>query len=304
MPHAVRELAELGLLDELIAQTASAPLSSSCSPGMGSGFGESHAETAAGYRWPQISVHRGELLGILQPNRARTGSVRTRVRTEQPPGKLRSNRAANTWAEFIQAGQAAPPIDRTEADLLVGCDGISLDRSSHALSRRRPAPVEKQRTMWRAVTESSPFLTGRAPWPVASRFDRRVVIYPISRLHEPCKAARLVNWVARITRPLLVNRCPPPGCAWIPLGQRRRNVAPFATFEFPFIGCDRGSIHRAPWSIYQYPMVDRDPLPTWDFGRITLLGDAAHPMYPIGGNGASQAIIDARVLARELATRA
>jgi len=44
-------------------------------------------------------------------------------------------------------------------------------------------------------------------------------------------------------------------------------------------------------------MVDREPIPQWTFGRTTLLGDAAHPMYPIGSNGASQAILDARVLA-------
>src|SRR5678815_4417907 len=76
-------------------------------------------------------------------------------------------------------------------------------------------------------------------------------------------------------------------------------LQPFASFVFDFL--DAPALIRGAEAIYQYPMVDRDPLPTWDFGRVTLLGDAAHPMYPQGGNGASQAIVDARVLARELA---
>src|SRR4029450_7511181 len=76
-------------------------------------------------------------------------------------------------------------------------------------------------------------------------------------------------------------------------------LEPFASFVFEFL--DTPALIRSAEAIYQYPMVDRDPLPTWNLGRVTLLGDAAHPMYPVGGNGASQAIIDARVLARELA---
>jgi 2-polyprenyl-6-methoxyphenol hydroxylase-like FAD-dependent oxidoreductase len=76
-------------------------------------------------------------------------------------------------------------------------------------------------------------------------------------------------------------------------------LAPFTSFVFEFL--DIPALIRGAATIYQYPMIDRDPLPTWNFGRVTLLGDAAHPMYPVGSNGASQAIIDARVLARELA---
>jgi 5-methylphenazine-1-carboxylate 1-monooxygenase len=78
-------------------------------------------------------------------------------------------------------------------------------------------------------------------------------------------------------------------------------IGPFQSFAFPFL--DLPALIRGADTIFQYPMVDRDPLPTWNFGRVTLLGDAAHPMYPVGSNGASQAIVDARVLARELAMR-
>jgi flavin-dependent dehydrogenase len=78
-------------------------------------------------------------------------------------------------------------------------------------------------------------------------------------------------------------------------------LEPFGSCIFDVI--DVPALIRGAEVIYQYPMVDRDPLPTWNFGRVTLLGDAAHPMYPVGSNGASQAIIDARVLARELALK-
>ncbi len=86
---------------------------------------------------------------------------------------------------------------------------------------------------------------------------------------------------------------------WVHTARHEDALAPFASFGFAFL--DVPALIRGAAAIYQYPMVDRDPLPTWDFGRVTLLGDAAHPMYPVGGNGASQAILDARVLARELA---
>jgi len=88
---------------------------------------------------------------------------------------------------------------------------------------------------------------------------------------------------------------------WTYTADRAEVLRAFAPFVFDFL--DVPALMRAAETIYQYPMVDRDPLPSWDFGHVTLLGDAAHPMHPVGGNGASQAIIDARVLAREIATQ-
>jgi 2-polyprenyl-6-methoxyphenol hydroxylase-like FAD-dependent oxidoreductase len=92
---------------------------------------------------------------------------------------------------------------------------------------------------------------------------------------------------------------PVPAQDWEHAARAEDAVAPFESFRFDFL--DIPALIRGAAHVYQYPMVDRDPLPGWDFGRVTLLGDAAHPMFPVGSNGASQAIIDGRVLARELA---
>jgi 5-methylphenazine-1-carboxylate 1-monooxygenase len=122
-----------------------------------------------------------------------------------------------------------------------------------------------------------------------------MVVYPISRRHEAVGKA-LINWVAAFKN---APDQPMPTQDWQHTARLEDVLEPFTSFIFDFL--DVPALIRGATTIYQYPMVDRDPLPTWNFGRVTLLGDAAHPMYPVGSNGASQAIIDARVLARELA---
>jgi 2-polyprenyl-6-methoxyphenol hydroxylase-like FAD-dependent oxidoreductase len=179
------------------------------------------------------------------------------------------------------------------ADMLVGCDGI------HSVVRRALFPNEgppkwNGMTMWRAVTEGAPFLSGRT-MVMAGHFGRRIVVYPISRQHE-AEGKALINWVAEFKN---APAQPMPTQGWEYTARREDVLAPFTPFVFDFL--DVPTLIRGAATIYQYPMVDRDPLPTWNFGRVTLLGDAAHPMYPTGSNGASQAIIDARVLAQELA---
>jgi 2-polyprenyl-6-methoxyphenol hydroxylase-like FAD-dependent oxidoreductase len=124
---------------------------------------------------------------------------------------------------------------------------------------------------------------------------QRVVIYPISKVQEE-QGKALINWVAMLRTAAAADM---PTQDWTNIARQEEVLAPFAPFVFDFL--DVPDLIRGADVIYRYPMVDRDPLPSWDFGRVTLLGDAAHPMYPVGGNGASQAIIDARVFARELA---
>jgi len=150
--------------------------------------------------------------------------------------------------------------------------------------------------MWRALTVGEPFLSGRTMM-MAGHFRRRMVIYPISRRHED-QGRALINWVAELKT---ADDQPMPRQDWEHTARLEDVLEPFASYAFDFL--DVPALIRGAEVIYQYPMVDRDPLPTWDFGRVTLLGDAAHPMYPVGSNGASQAILDARVLARELALR-
>jgi 2-polyprenyl-6-methoxyphenol hydroxylase-like FAD-dependent oxidoreductase len=200
------------------------------------------------------------------------------------------------WAEFGRhaSGERAGAA-RVEGDLLVGCDGV------HSVVRRAFVPDEGPPkwngiTMWRGVTVGAPFLSGRTMI-MAGSFHRRVVVYPISkRLEDEGKA--LINWVAEYKT---AADQPVPRQDWEHRATVEEAVQPFTSFTFDFL--DVPALIRGAEAVFRYPMVDRDPLPTWAFGRVTLLGDAAHPMYPVGSNGASQAIIDAPVLARELALR-
>ena len=289
LPHAVRELTELGLLDGLSAVGISTGELVFYSKHGQRIWGEPRGR-AAGYHWPQFSIHRGELLKVLHQAVAdRLGQARVHtghhlVRFGQAAGRA--------WGEFVdRARDTATP--RVEADLLVACDGV------HSVVRQQLYPDEGSPkwngiTMWRGVTEGKPFLSGRTML-MAGYFQRRVVIYPISKRHED-RGQALINWVAEFK---VADDQPMPPQDWEHTARLEEALAPFASFSFDFL--DVPELMRQAETIYQYPMVDRDPLPSWDFGRVTLLGDAAHPMYPVGSNGASQAIIDARVLARELA---
>jgi 2-polyprenyl-6-methoxyphenol hydroxylase-like FAD-dependent oxidoreductase len=289
LPHATRELTELGLLDALDAVGLSTAELAFYSE-HGQHIWSEPRGLAAGYRWPQFSIHRGQLLGVLhRAVRDRLGPARVH------PGHhlARFGQAADgVWAEFVDRASGAL-CAHVKADVLVGCDGI------HSVVRQTLYPNEGPPkwngiTMWRAVTEGKPFLSGRT-MVIAGHLPRQLVVYPISRQYEAAGKA-LINWVAACeTAP----EQPMPAQDWEHTAHLDDVLEPFKSFvcDFP----DVPALIRGAATIYQYPMVDREPLPTWHFGRVTLLGDAAHPMYPIGSNGASQAIIDARVLARELA---
>ncbi len=289
LPHAVRELTELGLLDGLSAvgiPTGELVFYSKHGQRI---WGEPRGR-AAGYHWPQFSIHRSELLKVLHwavvqrlgPTHVHTGQHLVRFGQE----------AGRAWGEFVdRTGNTS--ARRAEADLLVACDGV------HSVVRQELYPDEGPPkwngiTMWRGVTRGKPFLSGRAML-MAGDFQRRVVVYPISKQYED-QGQALINWVAEYK---VADDRPMPPQDWEHSARLEEALEPFTSFRFDFL--DVPAMMRQAEKIYQYPMVDRDPLPTWDFGRVTLLGDAAHPMYPVGSNGASQAIIDARVLARELA---
>lgn len=289
LPHAVRELTELGLLDALAAvgiPTAEFVYFSS----RGQEIWREPLGVAAGYRWPQISIHRGELLGVL--NRAvvdRLGAPC--IHPGHQLARFGQSPSGGMWGEFVDRATGTP-LNRVEADLLVGCDGI------HSLVRRTLYPGEggpkwNGVTMWRGVTRGAALLAGRTMLNAgASR--QRVVLYPISRVAEE-QGEALINWVATMRT---ADSGPMPPQDWTRDAGREEVLEAFAPFVFDFL--DMPALIRSAAAVYQYPMVDRDPLPTWDFGRVTVLGDAAHPMHPVGGNGASQAILDARVLARVL----
>jgi 2-polyprenyl-6-methoxyphenol hydroxylase-like FAD-dependent oxidoreductase len=282
-PHAVRELVELGLgaaLDSTGLRTAELAYYDI----QGQLIWAEPRGLAAGYRWPQYSIHRGRLQQLL------LDAVRERL---GPQAVLTGHRV--TGVQQFAGGVRVGCIDaRTgsaqehEGNLLVGADGI---RSAvrEAMFGRVPL-ASNGWTMYRGAVKAAPFLTGHSMVIVGDE-QRRAVVYPID--------GETLNWL--IVRPA-------PAGDGTELGNWNRPVEPPLVAshvrDWAFDWLDIPALVDATTAAYEYPMADIDPLARWSVGRITLLGDAAHAMYPFGSNGASQAILDGRVLARELARHA
>jgi 2-polyprenyl-6-methoxyphenol hydroxylase-like FAD-dependent oxidoreductase len=285
-PTAVRELTELGLGDALVETGISTQCLNLCNK-----FGQLiHSEPrglAAGYHWPQISIHRGALqLLLLRAVRERIGgeNVRTGARLtafEQDSEGVR--------AQFSDEEDGSELSER--ADILVGADGI------HSAMRRHLYPGEAEprfahQILWRAAVESQPFLDGRTMI-IAGHLHQRIVVYPIGMA---AGGKLLTNWICQMTVP---GRAPSPE-NWNRRVEKEEVLSAFARWRFDWL--DLPALVERSHDIYEFPLVDRDPIPAWSFGYVTLLGDAAHPMQPIGSQAGSQAILDARVLTRALAT--
>ena len=235
-----------------------------------------------GYGAPQVSLSRGALqMTLLAAARQRLGA--SKIVTGQRLTAFASSNGSAT-ASFASAdGQ----VTDVEADVLVCADGI------HSAARRQmyPAegpPVYSGRLLWRATTDAPPFQSG-ATMIMAGHADQKFVCYPI----EPVRPDGLqrINWIAELRVPLMRAKED-----WNRTGLLEDFLPAFEDWSFGWL--DIPGLIRSAERIYEYPMVDRDPVERWTVGRVTLLGDAAHAMYPIGSNGASQAILDARVLAR------
>ncbi|MES9541904.1 FAD-dependent monooxygenase [Actinomadura sp. NPDC000600] len=292
LPHAVRELTELGLGDAL-AELAIPTAEMVHFDRYGGRIWGDPRGRALGYAWPQYSIHRGELqMLLLDTVLARLGEGAVRTGTlfegfEQDGDRVRArllDRASGTAEPF-------------SADALVGADGLhSAVRAQ--LYPDEGAPLWNGIRMWRGLTEAEPILTGRTLAVAGSNAAAKMVVYPISMRAEH-RGKALLNWVAEVRVP----GDPRDGAAdWNRTGRLEDVLPHFADWRFDWL--DVPALLSGAEQILEYPMVDREPVDRWTFGRVTLLGDAAHPMYPIGSNGGSQAVLDARVLAYELATAA
>jgi 2-polyprenyl-6-methoxyphenol hydroxylase-like FAD-dependent oxidoreductase len=218
----------------------------------------------------------------------------------EPPGQMTWLRAGLKLVAFQQNQHRVTATfhDRRSgenvqdsADVLVGADGI------HSTVRQRLYPNEgqprfPQQLLWRAALESEPFLGGRA----AGDFHQRVIVYPIGRGVQ--SDLLLTNWICQMSVPGEA----PSREDWNRRLSKEWVLAAFGMWQFPWLDMS-ALIERTP-DVYEFPLVERDRVPTWPSGRITLLGDAAHPMHPIGSQAGSQAIVDARVLTTALRSAA
>jgi 5-methylphenazine-1-carboxylate 1-monooxygenase len=284
LPHAVRELEELGLRAELErAGVCCAELAYYTK--RGERIWSEPRGLAAGYRWPQISLHRGVLQRVLlEAVQARIGPDCVVLghhleRFEVQAGGVRPRFVTR------ETGAAVGELD---ARLLIAADGI------HSAARRQLYPDEgpprwNGAIMWRGIASAAPLFDGRTMI-MAGHTSQKFVCYPIEG--AGAAATQPLNFVAELRGHAGELR---ERQDWSRRGALDDFLPAFAGWRFPWL--DAPALIRAAPETWVYPMVDRDPLPRWSFGPVTLLGDAAHPMYPIGSNGASQAILDARVLA-------
>lgn len=288
LPHAVRELVELGLLDQLDASGVRTSELAYFSK-HGKPIWREPRGIEAGYKWPQFSIHRGTLQQIL------LDAAAERLGQENI---LTSHHLCN-WTETA-SGVRADFIDRASGEstgshdgsLLIAADGIHSAVREKLYPQEGP-PIWNGRVLWRGITKSDRFLSGRTMI-MAGHEILKFVCYSISK-EADASGKFSINWVA--------ERHMPPTYRWrredYNRSARLEEFLPwFKDWKFDWLDVP-GLIERCPRA-YEYPLVDRDPLARWTFGPVTLLGDAAHPMYPIGSNGASQAILDARVLTREI----
>jgi 5-methylphenazine-1-carboxylate 1-monooxygenase len=293
LPHAVKELTELSLLEALVATGVRTQELHYFSK-FGKEIWQEPRGLAAGYRWPQISIHRGALQQILL-NTARERLGAACIHTGHHLASFIQRDGGTVEARFVDRRTGAP-VATESADLLIGADGIhSAVRA--ALHPDEGPPLWNGAILWRATTVSAPFLTGRSMF-MAGHARQKFVAYPITP-EADASGRLLINWIAEL-------RFEPSALAHREDWNRRGDVADFlpAFAGWRFDWLDIPDLIRHAEAVYEYPMVDRDPLDRWSIGHVTLLGDAAHPMYPVGSNGASQAILDARALTDALVNNA
>jgi 2-polyprenyl-6-methoxyphenol hydroxylase-like FAD-dependent oxidoreductase len=292
LPHAIKELAALGLLgalDRVAIRTAELIYTNR----FGQELWREPRGLDAGYAYPQFSIHRGKLQGLLHDAaRTRIGAQRIHV-AHRLHGVAQDARGVT--ATFIQRDDAQASVT-VRGDALIASDGIH-STVRHNFYPGEGAPTWSGTMMWRGVTEHPRLLTGRSMI-IAGGMQAKLVLFPISS-RTSRSGNDLLNWV--VNARLSSGTKPPPRREDWSRRVPHAEVLPHVDGVFQLDGVDAVALVRSTEAIYEFPMCDRDPLQRWSFGRVTLLGDAAHPMYPVGSNGASQAILDARCVAQLLA---
>jgi 2-polyprenyl-6-methoxyphenol hydroxylase-like FAD-dependent oxidoreductase len=282
LPHAMREFTALGIGNELIA--AGIENRESC---FFNRFGQLIYKEPrgrfAGYPHPEIGLHRGKL-HLIPYNAVRRRLGEDAVRTDHECVGIEQDEHGVTVR--LRQTSTGHTIDSVRADVAIACDGIN------SAIRKQFYPNDKVAfsgiNTWRGVTRRKPILGGRTYMRVGSILTGKMVIYPIVDDVDG-EGNQLVNWMAEIQRNTFEQN------DWNKPGDLADFFPIYENWRFDWL--DVAQMIRDADQILEYPMVDKDPIDTWTFGRVTLAGDAAHPMYPRGSNGAAQAAIDARTLA-------
>jgi 2-polyprenyl-6-methoxyphenol hydroxylase-like FAD-dependent oxidoreductase len=286
LPHAMRELAALGLEDELKA--SGIENTESC---FFNRFGQllyrEPRGKYAGYRYPEVGIHRGRLHMVLYRKALRELGAERIVTDRHCLGTEETGGKVVLCFRETSTGRTLEPVT---ADVAIGCDGIN------SVVRKQFYPDEQVAfsgiNTWRGVTRRKPIHDGRTYMRVGSIRTGKIVIYPIIDDVDG-EGRQLINWRAEIERKASDKN------DWNKTGNLEDFLPIYQDWKFDWL--DVGALIRDADMILEYPMVDKDPVAQWTFGRVTLAGDAAHPMYPRGSNGAAQALIDARTLADLLA---
>ncbi|AOZ08566.1 flavin-dependent oxidoreductase [Cupriavidus malaysiensis] len=287
LPHAMKEPARLGLQERLLAKGQETR--EYC-------FFTSHGQLVhreprgkfAGYAWPQVSIHRGDLqMTLLAAVEERLGADVLHL-GQRCTGVEQDD--AGVTVHLQDSGSGAP-LAPVSAQVVVACDGV------HSVIRKQFHPAEARpryqgSTQWRGVTRAKPFMSGASMAYVGTYHTGKLITYPI-RDNIDGEGTQLINWVIEFAKPEEEER------DWNRQGRLEDFLHLFEHSQFEWL--DIPAMLREADAVYEYPMVDQDPLGFWTVGRVTLLGDAAHPMMPRGSNGAAQAIIDATALADLLA---
>lgn len=284
-PNAVRELTELGLADRIAS--IGWPIEELA-------FYNRHGQRiwaeprglAGGYRWPQYAINRGQLqVALFEAARARLGHDRA-----LPGHSLIGFEQDETGVTAHFSGpDGGAPIRAERGDILVGADGL------HSTVRRHFYPEQKLhyggQLMWRTAVPAAPFLSGRTMI-IAGHRNQKVVAYPMAPLPDGRAMLNVITELAEAGDA-------PPREDWNRKVDKTRFADSFKSWAFDWLDVPK-LIDRAE-TFFEFPKIDRDPVPQWTFGRVTLLGDAAHPMQPVGSQAGSQAIVDGRVLAFHVA---
>jgi 2-polyprenyl-6-methoxyphenol hydroxylase-like FAD-dependent oxidoreductase len=287
LPHATKELAELGLMPALerVAVTAR---EIAYFNRFGQFIYSDPSGRYGGYDWPQFSIHRGDLQMLLLEAFLERAGAKAVITGHRCTGVEQD--ATGATAHF-ESTETRTPLPSYRGDIVVACDGI------HSVIRKQFHPGEGPPryfglNMWRGVTRWKPFLTGASMVRIGWAETAKLLVYPI-RNNIDAEGRQLINWVCSIAQ-----ETPIPQQDWNRPGRLEDFLPAMADWTFPWL--DVPAMCRAADEILEYPMMDQDPLPFWGGGRVTLLGDAAHPMIPRGANGGAQAILDCGVLTKAL----